>query len=305
MAHFHRLLTSAAAISLLVASRAAAQQQAAPVQTRFVTLDGHRVRVQVAGLDSRKAETPVIVFESGAMNSLDAWGSIPAQLAASAPVVAYDRAGLGQSDWDGKTPTPRHLTDRLRRVLAEVGASPPYILVGWSWGGSLARYFAGYHPGDVAGLVYVDPGPLITQSPADELAPFNAIGAGRAGYEAFWSAYAAFVQRASPAARAEFDVYRGLMQRDLSDRDLRPAPAVPVVVIVAAKPTLVPLELPYDAATHAQADIRHRIRVLQEWALASPRGTLVLSNTATHAVARDDPDLIVWAVRRILSLGSK
>jgi hypothetical protein len=46
--------------------------------------------------------------------------------------------------------------------------------------------------------------------------------------------------------------------------------------------------------------VRHRIRQLQEWALDSPHGTLVVSNATTHLVPREDPDLIVWATKRVL-----
>ena len=68
------------------------------------------------------------------------FGRILAQVASMTPVVAYDRAGLGRSEWDDTTPTPRHVADRLRRVLRQIGADPPYVLVGFSWGGMLARY---------------------------------------------------------------------------------------------------------------------------------------------------------------------
>jgi pimeloyl-ACP methyl ester carboxylesterase len=298
------LLTGSAALLATAGTHAAAQQSATPASTRMVVFDGHPMRVQVSGLESRRQGSPIVVFEAGATNSLEVWRSVLPAVAASAPVVAYDRAGLGQSEWDNQTPTPRHVSSRLRRLLQEIGAPPPYVLVGFSWGGSLIRYFAGYHPEDVAGLVYVDPGPIVTQSLADEMAPFEAIGAGRAGYDAFWSSYARIFERSSPAVREEFGVFRGLMARDPTERDLRPAPNVPVVVLVAAKPFPQPQGLPYDPAAHFQADVRHRIRMLQEWALASPRGTVVVSNTTRHVIPREDPDLIVWAVRRVLAARS-
>ncbi len=268
----------------------------------MVDVDGHAVRVQALGLDRRTAGSPVVVFVAGAMNALEVWSSVLPRVATVAPVVAYDRAGLGRSVWDNEPPTPQHVSNRLRRLLERIGAKPPYVLVGYSWGGVLARYFAGYHPGDVAGLVFVDPGPIVTQSLAKRLAPFEAIGAGRAEFDTYWLRLRTLFERAPPAARAEVDVFHGLVQLDSADLDLRPLPDVPVVVLIAAKYLPLPmLQLPFDAHAHFEADLRHRIEMLQEWALASPRGTLVVSNHSTQAVPREDPDLIVWGVKRVLT----
>ena len=294
-------LAAPLAFALTLASSTGAQAPAPTTTTRSISVDGRAMRAQIAGLEGRRPGSPVVVFEAGALQSSDNWGRILTEIAAVAPVVAYDRAGLGRSEWDEQTPTPRHVTTRLRRLLGEIGASPPYLLVGYSWGGSLARYFAGYHPGDIAGIVYIDPGPIVTQSMDDDVAPFRAIGAGRAGYDAFWNAYAGVIERMSPAARSEFNVYRTLMTVDPGARDLRPAPDVPVAMIIAAKQVQLPLQLPYDAAAHFQADVRHRITKLQEWALASSKATIVVSNQTTHAIPREDPDLIVWAIKRVLA----
>jgi pimeloyl-ACP methyl ester carboxylesterase len=217
---------SALALWATTGVSAAAQQPNAAANTRMVAVDGRAVRVQVLGLERRKTGSPVVVFEAGATQGLEAWGAIPSQLASIAPVVAYDRAGLGRSAWDSTPPTPQHVTNRLRRLLGIIGAPPPYILVGYSWGGVLMRYFAEYHPGDIAGIVFVDPGPIVTESLAEQLAPFEAIGSGRAGYDAYWAGVGAIFQRSPPAVRAEFDVYRGLMLRDVAQRDLRPLPNV-------------------------------------------------------------------------------
>jgi pimeloyl-ACP methyl ester carboxylesterase len=289
-----------AGVALAVTPGAYAQQSPALAGVTTIDLDGRAVRVQAIGLQNRRPGQPVVVFEAGASNSLEVWGGILPRVAPMAPVVAYDRAGLGRSEWDDVSPTPRHVTDRLRRVLRQIGADPPYVLVGFSWGGMLARYFAGYYPADVVGLVFVDPSPMLTESLADNLTPFEAIGAGRAGFEAYWSSFAALMAQASPAVRAEMQVFRGLLERDLADRDLRQVPAVPMVVIVAAKYLAVPLKVPFDLERHFQADLRYRLRVLNEWVLASPHGTLVMANNTTHVVPREDPGLIVSAVERVL-----
>jgi hypothetical protein len=89
------------------------------------------------------------------------------------------------------------------------------------------------------------------------------VGAGRAGYDAFWSGFASFFERAAPAVRAEFAVFRGLMELDPAQRDVRPLPAVPLVVLVAAKYLPPPpiMTLPYDPQVHFEVDVRHRIRL--------------------------------------------
>jgi pimeloyl-ACP methyl ester carboxylesterase len=289
-----------AALALIVTPGLYAQQSPALAGVRMIDLDGRAVRVQAIGLQDRRPGTPVIVFEAGASNSLEVWRGILPQIASMAPVVAYDRAGLGSSEWDDTSPTPRHVTDRLRRVLRQIGADPPYVLVGFSWGGMLVRYFAGYYPSDVVGLVFVDPGPMVTESLADNLTPFEAIGAGRAGFEAYWSSFTALLSDAPQAVRAEHQVLRGLLEMNVADRDLRQVPAVPMVVIVAAKYLAVPLKVPFDLQGHFQADLRYRLRVFNEWVLASPHGTLVMTNNTTHTVPREDPGLIVSAVQRVV-----
>src|SRR5687767_11345256 len=169
------LVRVAMASSALAGASTEAQRPADPPRTQMVDVDGHAIRVQFAGLDSRTMGSPVVVFEAGAASTLEVWSGVLPKVATVAPVVAYDRAGLGRSEWDNQPPTPKHVSNRLRRLLDRIGAKPPYVLVGYSWGGVLARYFAGYHPGDVAGLVFVDPGPIVTQSLAARLAPFEAI----------------------------------------------------------------------------------------------------------------------------------
>lgn len=290
----------AVAAGILVGPPAYAQPNPALPGVRMIEFDGRAVRLQTLGLEARRPGAPVVVFEAGATNSLEIWGGIPEQVASMTPIVAYDRAGLGRSDWDDTTPTPQHVTDRLRRVLRQIGADPPYVLVGFSWGGMLARYFAGYYPGDVVGLVLIDPSPMITQSLVDNLTPFETIGAGRAGFEAYWSSFISLMARASPAVRAELQVFRGLLETDLADRGLREIPAVPMVVVVAAKYLAVPLTVPFDLERHFQSDLRYRVRVLSEWVLASPHGTLVMANSTTHIIPREEPGLVISAVQRVL-----
>jgi hypothetical protein len=46
--------------------------------------------------------------------------------------------------------------------------------------------------------------------------------------------------------------------------------------------------------------LRFRLDVLNGWVLAAPRGTLVLAADRTHAIPREDPDLVISTLRRVL-----
>ena len=76
---------------------------------------------------------------------------------------SYDRAGTGSSE---ATPSGRvsaaDSAHDLATLLERAGEKPPYVLVGWSWGGLIDRIFQHQYSDQVAGLVLVEAvgGPL-------------------------------------------------------------------------------------------------------------------------------------------------
>lgn len=129
----------------------------AQAEASTVLVSGSRVRVLVQGLETRLSNQPVFVLQAGAGSPLEAWGDLPDSLSALAPVVAYDRPGLGESEFDGVDPTPTRVAHHLRSVLRELEVEPPYVMVGHSWGGPLILYFADLFPDEVVGILYLDP----------------------------------------------------------------------------------------------------------------------------------------------------
>lgn len=98
-----------------------------------------------------------VIFESGFATGMGTWRKVAPELAKSAHVVTYSRAGLGASQ---ARPEPRTMLQsslELDQLIASAKLKPPFILVGHSYGGLLARAFAVRHPEQVAGMVLVDP----------------------------------------------------------------------------------------------------------------------------------------------------
>lgn len=122
-----------------------------------VNVDGTLIAVQTSGLENRKEGEPVIVFESGFGTPMGHWDTILRQAGTLSPTVAYDRPGIGDSQANEQMPTTKNVADRLRKLLAILKVTPPYVLVGHSLGGVYARGFAKYYPQELKGIVIIDP----------------------------------------------------------------------------------------------------------------------------------------------------
>jgi pimeloyl-ACP methyl ester carboxylesterase len=118
---------------------------------RWADVGGRRIRYWVEG----EGAPPVVVL-GGLGTTVADWVALLPQLAADGQVLVHDRAGLGASDDDPQPRTAGRMVDDLRAVLEAAGLEPPYVLLGHSWGGLVARVFAHRHPEQVAGLVLVD-----------------------------------------------------------------------------------------------------------------------------------------------------
>jgi pimeloyl-ACP methyl ester carboxylesterase len=101
--------------------------------------------------------SPTVVLESGASSFALDWALVQPAVSKTTRVCSYDRAGYGWSDPASAGDYPEQAVRDLRAVLDAARERPPFVLVGASMGGIYTRIFLHRHPGDVAGLVFVDP----------------------------------------------------------------------------------------------------------------------------------------------------
>jgi pimeloyl-ACP methyl ester carboxylesterase len=284
------ILGCVALIGALV--RVSAAQPLTP-SPRTVDVDGRGIRVWTAGIDQRRSGHPVVILESGAGEGLETWKPVFGEIARVVPVVAYDRRGIGQSEPDPVKPTLRRVAQSLRSLLQRMNISPPYVLVGHSWGGLLTRAYFDQYANEVAGLVFLDaldPG-MPRQERAKTVPPEER-------ERVLAPPMLPEIPSDTPAGlRAEYELVGSEMVNDYPEaRSLRVPNGVPIVVVLAAPPGRVKNS---GGALSLLRDNR-----LAELALTSPKGLFVAAGHVGHLVQRDDPALVVRLLEHVLKYAS-
>jgi pimeloyl-ACP methyl ester carboxylesterase len=260
----------------------------------FVTVDGVEIHARQDGY-ARKG-VPTVVFENGLGTPLVAWLKVQDEIAKDTRTITYDRAGIGRSKASDEEPTPAHIARRLRALLAQLGAQPPYVLVGHSYGGPQSQFYAATYPGEVAGLVLVDPTDAavdmkdvwtkagVPGGPAwEEKAQLEGMAKAPAGVQAE-------VRQMMKDQKDGFSVFRGLA-----------VPDVPIGIVVAGRLQRPPgTTFPGDFELFSQAIVQQRLDHFGETARRAKNGFMVLSGTSGHFVQVQDPDTVIWAIRRVL-----
>jgi pimeloyl-ACP methyl ester carboxylesterase len=119
----------------------------------LVDIGGYRLHLNCAG---RGKTGPTVVLIAGSGDFSFDWSLVQPGVSRFARVCSYDRAGLA---WSDPGPTPRTMRQdafELHTLLRAAGLKAPYVLVGHSIGGLIARVYGEQYPKEVAGMVLVD-----------------------------------------------------------------------------------------------------------------------------------------------------
>jgi pimeloyl-ACP methyl ester carboxylesterase len=227
-------------------------------------------------LDCRGSGQPTVVLEAGLTGDHRTWEQVVPKIRSQARVCTYDRANIGSSQ---PAPTPRtaaDMVDDLNDLLHASGEPPPYLLVGFSFGGLATQLYARSHPDQVAGLVLVE-----SNHPREA-----------EQFEAHLTRAQIAADHAETNSNPEgIDVYTSFEQVRATGR----LPHVPLVVVTAGRSDGWPPG--WDAAlfdrlrAEQQADLAHMV----------PGGKQVVASNSGHDVPDQQPEVVVDAIRTVLA----
>ena len=123
-----------------------------PPAGQFVNIQGQRLWYLRAGTSG-----PAVIFVPGAGSFGLDFLLVHDQVSKHITSLLYDRAGTGWSDDVALPRSTGEVTDELHELLHALELPHPYLLVGHSLGGAYVQRYAQRFPGDVAGLLLLDP----------------------------------------------------------------------------------------------------------------------------------------------------
>ena len=253
--------------------------------TRMIDVGGRRLALTCSGRGS-----PVVVLETGLGAESNEWATVQRAIQVLTRVCTYDRAGRGVSDRASSPRSAVDMVEDLHKLLGAAEIPGPYVLVGHSLGGLLMRLYASRHRDEVAGLVLVDSmhedqfdvfGEMFPPpTPSDPLA----LRQTRAFWTGGWR---------EPASTEEcIDLVSSIAQvrRVVSLGD------IPLHVITAGtflNQSLIP--------SVRRVELQRRWEDLQKQFLKlSSRATQSIMHSSGHFVQRDDPQVVIDAIKAVI-----
>ena len=276
-------------------------------QRDFITVNGRKIEIFIAGMENNRVDKPVIVFENGMASKLDSWQTVINEVSKTSAVFSYNRPRIGESENDSLPPTTEHIVNNLKKMLLEKGFNPPYLLVSHSFGGAYIRSFASRYPDEIAGLVFVDPVDF-TKKKGDGDLPYLEIGLTKAQIDSmFGKVYDDFIDKLYAEMPnfyvEEVKISRQLHKTEFKECDSIPLPDVPVHFIMAGGYPATPDdrgETVFDKVKLFRIDNNLKMKRWLELLNPLKYGKFFYCSNSGHSVQVDDPETVIASIKLAL-----
>ena len=224
--------------------------------------------------------TPIL-FEAGNGDDGSVWEPLLRDIheATGAPLIRYDRAGLGKSGIDTAKVTIKREVKNLQKVLKKVGYKGDYFLVAHSFGSFYASEFAQRNKGKISGAVFID-----VATPCGLNAKY-AEKVRSSISEKNWKLIKEYKAGLYYVLQRFPEITDYMSNRFLTG-------AVPVTVIAAE------IREPTKEIGDTEEDMRRMTNCLKEYGTL-PNHTYVLAKGAEHKVWKKEPQLVIEEIGKL------
>jgi pimeloyl-ACP methyl ester carboxylesterase len=259
-------------------------------------------------LECRGSGSPTVVLIAGLNGSAEDWNiaekqspTVFAEVAKFTRVCAYDRPGTPVGEKPSRSdPVPQPTTAGdavadLHALLRAAKEPTPYVMVGHSYGGLVARLYASTYPDDVSGLVLVD---ALTEGLQDAETPEQ------------WAVQRVLMEGDITESLALYpDLER--IDPERSFDQIRAAPKLrplPLIVLSADRPWgpqvpsmiaegQLPANIPKDfgyVTDAAQKEAQEKL------ALLVPNAKHITNTNSGHEIHKEQPQLVTDSIREVV-----
>lgn len=272
-------------------------------QARFITVDSTKIWVNTIGIENREAGQPIVIFESGHGTPMGNWDKVLAGTSDLAPVITYDRPGIGESESIDEIPSIENVSDRLIKILKHLEMDPPYILVGHSLGGLYVRGFAVYYPELLAGLIIIDPADF-TENHRNKRAYYDVLNWKDSSIDSLINRIIEKRKKrheqAPAAIRREGQYLEKIREEEFKEITENELPNIPVHIITGGRFDNNPnpnRPRRYDVEAVFRSKMKHRVARWTDVIQSVDNGMMFYSADAGHFVQWDDPELVISSIR--------
>ena len=278
-----------------------------------VSAESFAKRVDIGGgrmmyIECHGSGSPTVLLISGTDTASDLWHAtnqkaptVYDEIQKTTRVCAYDRPGaphldqtFSHSDPVRQPTSPQNGVDDLVALLKAADVPGPYVLVAHSFSGTIARVFAGQHPNEVKGIVFVD---VLTPELRAQMTPEE------------WKVWKRINARPAKALAAYPDLERQDFDETLDQTAAATAlKPMPVVVLTASDkyidvvPKLIKAgELPSDTPPDFGAVVdRTNSAAQKELAALVPGAVLITDTRSGHNIMIDNAPVVIHAIRTVV-----
>lgn len=236
---------------------------------------------------SKGAGKTVVIFITGLGPTMDDFQNVQNKISKTTQTICYDRAGIGKSESFNNERTLENISSELKEIVDAIGLDKPFLLVGHSRGGVIARYFTSKYPEKVSGLVLIDPALPEHRWLRKQLRTENE----KIDFDNYYNSFCTDSTKYSATIRNEF---QNTFSTDSALVSGKGFPInIPITLIASNKIT---------KDKYSSEDVKIKTELIKAYLKLNPKIKLIFTDKAGHFIHDDQPNLVVNEILSMIKI---